>query len=220
MHLCITLLSHLTGHQFLQAVPALEPGYFDSSAVKFPGYSFQPASTSGPHAPSPGHPQHVSTPQDPLQFHFPISPGSRPPTSQLTPVDLDAVIIDAKHHGHPLSFRQPKQFSSNLSDINRNCRGYSMLGCVWRIIDNNISNAVEILILNDQAIKAWNMSSWMKSWHRKLLLALFPCTNQLDPVFQESSKLRNPQSNWVSYELLRFKLYIWFCQYLQGVPKK
>ena len=131
-HLCITLLSHLTGHPFLHAVSAPEPGYIDSSAVKFPGYSFQPASTSGPHAPPPGHPQHVSTPQLPLQFHFPsISSGSRPPpTSHLTPVDLDAVIIDAKHHGHHLSFRPPKQFSSNLSDLNNNCRGYSMLGCV------------------------------------------------------------------------------------------
>ena len=48
-------------------------------------------------------------------------------------------------------------------------------------------------------IRTWNMSSWMKSWHRKLLLAIIPCTNHLDPVFQVSSKLQNPQSKWYIY---------------------
>ena len=60
-------------------------------------------------------------------------------------------------------------------------------------------------------IRTWNMSSWMKSRHRKLLLALFPCTNQHDPVFQVSSKLRNPQSN---HELMFLNYHlegdIWF----------
>ena len=44
----------------------------------------------------------------------------------VTPADLDAVITEAKHH------RQSKQLAVNFptKNINIDCAGYSMLGCV------------------------------------------------------------------------------------------
>ena len=137
------MLSRFTGHLFIPSVSAPGPGYFDSSAVKFPGYMIQPAHPPGPPAPPPSRPQHFSPPpgppapppqhhpSPPQQFQFPVSSGPRPPpSSPLTPADLDAVVIDAKHQSHQLSLRQPKLFSNNHHDLNNDCRGYSMLGCV------------------------------------------------------------------------------------------
>ena len=48
------------------------------------------------------------------------------PQPVVTPGDLDAVITEAKHH------RQSKQLAVNFptKNINIDCAGYSMLGCV------------------------------------------------------------------------------------------
>ena len=131
---CSTRLSHLTGHQFSPSILSPGPRYFDSSAVKFPSYMIQQAYPPGPPSP-PGHPQHFPpaqhNPGHPQQFHFPVSSGSlHPPSAPLSPGDLDAVVIDAKHQAHHFIPRQPKLFSNIHHDLNNDCRGYSMLGCV------------------------------------------------------------------------------------------
>ena len=132
---CSTRLSHLTGQVLIPSILAPGPGYFDSSAVRFPSYMIQPAYPPGPPTPHPSHPQHFSPPQHipgpPQQFQFPISSGSlRPPSAPLSPGVLDAVIIEAKHQPQHFGTRQPKLFSNNRHDLNNDCRGYSMLGCV------------------------------------------------------------------------------------------
>ena len=83
-------------------------------------FQFQPLHQHHPHHPLSLDSSAVKFPGYSALHHVGL------PQPLVNPDDLDAVITEAKHH------RQPKQLTVNFptENININCAGYSMLGCV------------------------------------------------------------------------------------------